>query len=55
MASGPMKIKRGKEEVNGLRKPKEWSSKPMRKIRDKDEVNGPGKPREWIGKLNGLA
>ena len=57
MASKPTKKKKlkGKEEVNGLRKPNEWSSKPMRIIRGKEEVNGLGKPRKWIRKLNRLA
>ena len=51
----PKRIKRGKECVNGLGKPKEWHSKHMRIIRDKEEVNGPGKPEKWISKLIGLA
>ena len=51
----PMKMKRGKEWVNGPREPKEWNNKPMGIIRVKEEVNGTRKPREWIGKLNGLA
>ena len=49
MASKPIKKKKklkGKEEVNGLRKPNERSSKPMRIIRGKEEVNGLGKPRK---------
>ena len=37
-----MKIMRGKEEINGLRLPKEWSSKSMRIIRSEEEVNGLG-------------
>ena len=46
IANRPMKIMRGKEEINGLRLPKERSSKSMRIIRSKEEVNGPGEPRE---------
>ena len=46
MASRPMEIKRGKEGVNGTRKPKERSSKPMGIMRAKEEVNGPRKPRD---------
>ena len=55
MVGRPKRIKRGKECVNGLGKPKEWSSKPMRIIRDKEEVNESGKPEKWINKLIGLA
>ena len=39
MASRSTRIITGKEEVNGLMKPKEWSSKPMGTIRGKWEVN----------------
>ena len=51
-ANRPIRIIRGKEEINGLRKPKQWSSKP---IRGKEEVNGPGKPKKWVSKFIGLA
>ena len=46
IAGRPKKITRGKEEINGLRIPKEWSSKPMGIMRGKKEVNGSGKPEE---------
>ena len=39
MASKPTRIKRGKEEVNGSRKPNEWSNKFMGIISGKKEVN----------------
>ena len=55
MASRLARIKRDKEEVNGLRKPKEWSSKLMGIIRGKEKVNGPRKPRKSISKPNKLA
>ena len=38
MASKPIGIKRGEEEVNGSGKPKKLSNKPMGIIRGKDEV-----------------
>ena len=38
MANNPTRIIRGKEEVNGPRKPKKWSSKLMRTIRGKNEL-----------------
>ena len=38
MPSKPIRIKRGKKEVNRSGKPKEWSNKPMGTIRGKDEV-----------------
>ena len=40
MANGPIRIKRGKEWVNGPRKPKELSSKLIEIIRGNKEVNG---------------
>ena len=46
MASRLMKIKRGKEGVNGLWKLKERSSKPLGILRGKEEVNGLRKPGE---------
>ena len=47
MANRPTsRKKRGKEEVNGPRKPKESNSKLMRIIRGKEKVNGPGKPKK---------
>ena len=55
MASRPTRVIRGKEEVNGLRKPKEWNSKLIGTIRGKEKVNRPGKPRKWISKFIGLA
>ena len=39
MASRPTRINRGKEEVNGSRKPNEWNNKFMGIIRGKKEVN----------------
>ena len=42
MVGKPTKIKKGKEEVNVLRKPNEWSNKLMGIIRGKNEVNEPG-------------
>ena len=45
IASKPMKITRGKEEVNGPRKPKERSGKLIGIMRGKEEVNGPRKPK----------
>ena len=41
-----METERGKEGVNGLRKPKEQSSKPLGIMRGKEEVNGLRKPGE---------
>ena len=55
MASRPTRIKRGKEWVNGPRKPKEWSGKHTGTIRGKEEVNGPEKPKKWISKFIGMA
>jgi len=46
MASRPTRIKKGKEEVNELRKSKELSSKPMGIIRSKEEVKWLGKPEK---------
>ena len=55
MANGPTRIIIGKEEVNGPRKPKEWSSKPLGTIRANEKVNGPGMSRKWISKFTELA
>ena len=48
MASRSTRIITGKEEVNGLRKPKEWSSKPMGTIRGKFEVNELVNSLDWL-------
>ena len=42
IVSRPTRVKRGKEWVNGPRKPKEWSSKSMGIIKGKEEANGWG-------------
>ena len=42
MVGKPTRIKRGKEGVNGLKKPNEWSSKLMGIIRGKKKINEPG-------------
>ena len=61
MASGPTRMKRGKERVIGPRKLNEWSFKPMGLVRgrererERERVNGPRKPRKWVSKLNRLA
>ena len=55
MASRSTRVIRGKEEVNGFRKPKEWSSKFIGTIKGKEKVNRPAKPRKWITKFIGLA
>ena len=54
MVSRPIRIKRGKEGVNGPRKPNEWSSKHIGTIRGKEEVNGPEKPKKWMSKFIGM-
>ena len=54
-ASRPIIIIRGKGEINGLRKPKQWNSKPMEIIRGKEEVNESGKPKKWVSRFIGLA
>ena len=46
IANGPIKVTRGKEEVNGPRKPKELSNKPMGVKRGKEGVNWLRKPKE---------
>ena len=48
MASRSTRIITGKEEVNGLMKPKEWSSKPMETIRGKWEVNELVNSLDWL-------
>ena len=48
MADRSTRIIRGKEEVNGLRKPKEWSSKPMGTIRGKFKVNELVNSLDWL-------
>ena len=55
MTSRLTRIIRGKNEINGPRKPKQWSSKPMGIIRGKEEVNRLGKPKKWVSKSIGLA
>ena len=45
-ANKPIRVIRGKDVVNGLRKPKESGNKPMGAIRGKEEVNGSIKLKE---------
>jgi len=45
MVSKPIRMIKGKEKVNRLRKPKKCN-KPMGTIRDKEEVNRSRKPKK---------